>query len=116
MWATRTSLAGRRSPKVGFTCNRPRSNGSWPGPRWGGGPDGGLKHENLEKSIAAVACAAIRSWRALDPAAADAALARGEDYLLDDSKVVRGDEVAWVYADGYRLFHFARRLPVRPQR
>ncbi len=115
-----TDTSWRRTPDdaadvarraLDFLLLEQRSNGSWPGPRWGGGPDGGLKHENLEKSIAAVACAAIRSWRALDPAAADAALARGEDYLLDDSKVVRGDEVAWVYADGYRLFHFARRLP-----
>ncbi len=96
-----------------------RSNGSWRGPRWGGGPEEAAdsaateaktRNENLQIAISAVACAALHAWRERMPDAVDAALARGEEFLLQDDTIERGAAVAWVYADVFRVWHFARRL------
>ena len=98
-----------------FLLTQQRADGSWRGPRWGGGPEDAEsaqvpRGDNLEMAISAVCCAALHRWRALAPDEVDAALARGEAYLLGDDVVQRGEAVAWVYADAFRLLHFADRL------
>jgi len=109
-----------------------RADGGWYGPRWGGSPEstedgepGNALEEaledvdesaadstfpNIRTAIAALACEALHDWRELDPARADAALAHGEAFLLREDLVGRGDATAWVYADAFRLRHFAKRF------
>lgn len=113
---------------VEFLLETQRSDGAWLGSRWGG--DGGetplepISEEagifaNIHTAITALAASALLEWRELAPEEIDDALARAEPYLLRDDLVVRGDAVAWVYADAYRLAYCARRWPdpaARPQR
>lgn len=98
---------------VEFLLLAQRSNGSWRGTRWGGAAEeeeSNANNENLQVAISAMACAALHAWRARRPDAVDAALARGEPFLLKDDTIERGAAVAWVYADAFRVWHFARRL------
>ena len=102
---------------VEFLLLQQRADGSWAGPRWGGGNDEEEAAEddptdaalNLEMAISALACRALLDWRELAPERVDAALERGEAYLASDHGVRRGEAVAWVYADAFRLLHFAKR-------
>jgi len=64
-------------------------------------------------AITAIACTALLQFRdvdpsRVDPAAVDAALARGEAFLMDPMRLNRGDNED-SYADTYRLIYFARR-------
>lgn len=108
---------------VAFLLEQQRSDGSWLGPRWGGvdlsaatdeereqaAADTAGTFHNIRSAISALACRALRKWREVDPEAIDAALARGDAYLLRDDLVRRGDLTAWVYADAYRLLHYLDR-------
>lgn len=113
---------------LGFLLRQQRSDGSWLGSRWGG--DGGAAPAepvslgpgtlaNIHTAISALACLALLEWRTLAPHEVDAALARGEPYLLRDDLVVRDETaVIWSYADAFRALYFARRFPdaaVRPE-
>ncbi len=100
-----------RRRALDFLLTQQRSDGSWPGFRWGRPAEGKGHNRNVDLAIAALGCAALHAWRSEAPRRVDEALARGEARLLDRSVVRRGDAVAWVYADVYRLVHFARRLP-----
>lgn len=92
-----------------------RSDGRWPGPRWGGQGEafdlGALG--NMDLAIAAVAARALHTWRDRHPGAA-AALRRAESLLLRETLVDR-ESTAWPYADAYRLVHFAGRLDELPE-
>lgn len=97
-----------------FLLRQQREDGSWPGFRWGGdaarpaGETPRRQGETVDIAIAAACCAALHRHLAVAPEAIQAALERGERFILDESRIRRGeDDTAWIYADAYKLRYLA---------
>lgn len=101
---------------IQFLLRQQRADGGWNDSRYSYCPDTRIT-ANVWMAISAVCCQALLRHR--DSADAqtreliDKAIARGETYLADESRVNRGRNED-VYADAYRLDYFAERLPTLP--
>jgi hypothetical protein len=65
---------------------------------------------NVWVAVTAIALAGLNDWREIDPKRIDDAIARGEEYLFDETRLARGRNEE-CYADSFRLVYLARRLP-----
>ena len=86
-----------------------RSHGGWTDSRYAYCPDERIT-PNVWVAITALCCQALLRHRDAfaQPEQIDAALRRGEAFLLDKSQLNRGRNED-VYADSYRLLHLSRR-------
>lgn len=90
---------------VAWLLRSQAANGSWNDARYAYWPSPAIQ-PNVHMAVTGLACSALLEWRDLDPAAIDAALAKGEKYLLDESKMARGQNEE-PYADAYRLLYLS---------
>jgi hypothetical protein len=97
---------------LGFLLAQQRPDGSWADTRYAYWPAPRIL-PNVRVAVTALAASAILGWRDLDPARADAALARAEPYLADDGRVAAGTEEE-VYAQAYRMYYWVTKAAVRP--
>ncbi|MFT7618735.1 MAG: tetratricopeptide (TPR) repeat protein [Planctomycetota bacterium] len=101
---------------VQFLLRQQRADGGWNDSRYSYCPDTRIT-ANVWMAISAVSCQALLRHRdSADEATAkaiDKALARGERYLADASRVNRGRNED-VYADAYRLDYYVARLKTLP--
>jgi len=102
-------LAARRA--VRFLLRAQRGDGSWSDSRYVycNTP---VILPNVVTAMTALAAMALAEWRDVDPERVDAALARAEKFLRDDTRVNRGQNEE-CYADAYRLLYFARQKDVK---
>jgi hypothetical protein len=84
-----------------------RSDGSWTDSRYVMCPDPKIL-PNVFVAVAALGATALLEWRDVDPKACDAARAKAEKYLLDETHLNRKNNEE-IYADGYRLVYLARK-------
>ncbi len=99
------------SGAVRFLLRAQRGNGSWNDSRYVYCPNPRI-HPNVVMAVTALAASALSEWRELDPERIDAARARAETFLKDDTTMNRGDNEE-CYADAYRLMYFARTADVQ---
>src|SRR6185503_10517009 len=92
-------VAARRA--VRFLLRAQRENGSWNDSRYVY-CDTPVILPNVVTAMTALSALALAEWRAVDPERVDAALARADKFLRDDSHVNRGQNEE-CYADAYRL-------------
>ena len=96
---------------VEFLLRAQRDHGGFTDPRYAYWPDSSIT-PNAWVAITALCCTALFAHRDAQPADVqrriDAALERGERYLLDPANLNRGANED-CYADAYRLLYFARR-------
>lgn len=92
---------------VAWLLRNQAANGSWNDARYAFWPSPDIQ-PNVHMAVTGLACSALLEWRDLDPKNIDAALARGEKYLLDDTKMARGKNEE-SYADAYRLLYLAKK-------
>src|SRR5262245_9316225 len=92
---------------VAWLLRNQAGNGSWNDARYAYWPSPEIQ-PNVHMAVTGLACSALLEWRDLDPQRIDAALERGEKYLLDETKMARGKNEE-SYADAYRLLYLARK-------
>jgi hypothetical protein len=92
---------------VAWLLRNQAANGSWNDARYAFWPSPEIQ-PNVHMAVTGLACSALLEWREIDPARIDAALALGEKYLLDETKMARGKNEE-SYADAYRLLFLARK-------
>ncbi|HKS15712.1 MAG TPA: hypothetical protein VJU16_00210 [Planctomycetota bacterium] len=92
---------------VAWLLRNQSANGSWNDSRYAYWPSPEIQ-PNVHMAVTGLACSALLEWRAVDPERIDAALALGEKYLLDETKMARGKNEE-SYADAYRLLYLARK-------
>lgn len=87
-----------------------RSHGGWTDSRYAYCPDARIT-PNVWVAITAICCQALLRHRDAfaEPERIDAALARGESYMLDPNRMNRGRNED-VYSDSYRLMYLRHRL------
>jgi hypothetical protein len=88
-----------------FLLRAQRESGAWSDSRYCYWPDIGLL-PNVHLAVTALAALALSERRDLAPARIDAAVARAEKYILDESRLARGKNEE-AYAEAYRLLYFA---------
>jgi hypothetical protein len=101
------SGAARRA--VAFLLRHQRSSGGFEDARYAF-CDSPRILPNVWVAATAVALGGLNDWREVDPAAVDAAIARGEEYLFDESRMARGHNEE-CYADAFKIAYLARRVP-----
>lgn len=91
-----------------------RSHGGWTDSRYAYCPDARIT-PNVWVAITAICCQALHRSRDqfVEPELIDAALARGEDYMLDPNQLNRGRNED-VYSDCYRLMYLSHRCKTAP--
>jgi tetratricopeptide (TPR) repeat protein len=92
---------------VAWLLKAQSSNGGWTDARYAFWPSPEIQ-PNVHMAVTGLACTALLQWRELDPARIDAALEKGEKFLLDDSKLARGKNEE-SYAEAYRLLYLSNR-------
>lgn len=97
--------AARRA--VEFLLLAQRENGSWSDTRYAYW-DGPHILPNVRMAVSALAAAALLDWREADPKRIDAALARAEKYLVDETQMARGKNEE-CYAEAYRIQYWMRK-------
>lgn len=100
-------LARVGAEAVTYLLRTQRADGGWTDSRYAYWPSPDLT-PNVWVSATAVSCAALMEWRHLDPERIDAAIARGERYLLDEGNMARGFQEE-VYADLYKLIYLSKK-------
>ncbi len=100
-----------------FLLSQQRDDGGFTDARYAYWPDTEIT-PNTWVAITAIACTALLEFRDIDPtrvdpAAVDAALEKGEAFLMDPKRLRRGKNED-SYSDTYRLIYFARKAAKRP--
>lgn len=93
---------------VRFLLTAQTSSGGWTDARYACCPSPRIL-PNVWVAVSAAAMSALRDRRAVDPAAVDAALRRGEAFLFDERNLARGHNEE-CYADAFRLYYLARKV------
>jgi hypothetical protein len=92
---------------VEFLLRNQRSNGGFEDSRYVYCPSPKIL-PNVWTAATAMAAAALLEWRSIDLARIDAALAKAEKYILDESHINRGQNEE-MYADAYRLIYLSKK-------
>lgn len=92
---------------VRFLLAQQRDDGGFTDARYAYWPSAEIT-PNVWIAITALSCAALLEHRAVEPAAVDAALRRGEAFLFDEKRLNRGFNED-VYSDSYRLLYLSRK-------
>lgn len=96
---------------VDFMLRQQRSNGGFEDSRYVYCPSPKIL-PNVFVAATAMAAAALLEWRSIDPERIDAAVAKAERYILDESHINRGHNEE-TYADAYRLIYLSKK-PQKP--
>jgi hypothetical protein len=97
--------AARRA--VEFLLRNQRSNGGFEDSRYVYCPSPKIL-PNVFVAATALAAAALREWRSIDPARVDRAVERAEAYILNDANLAPGQNEE-CYAQAYRLLYLAKK-------
>ena len=90
---------------VEWLLRQQAADGAWNDARYAYWPSPEIQ-PNVHMAVTGLALSALLEWRHLDPERIDAAIAKGEKYLLDESRMARGKNEE-SYAESYRLLYFS---------
>jgi hypothetical protein len=98
---------------VAWLLRNQSGNGSWNDSRYAYWPSPAIQ-PNVHMAVTALACAALLEWQDVDRARVQEAIRAGEEYLVDDKNMARGQNEE-CYADAYRLLYWHLRAKGNPK-